>query len=221
MDEFTKNDIGKKVYVVSSGHVSTTGQVLVNIGTVENVSIDGKCVKVLFRSDEKPEEHSSSELAKSYDGLKSLFEGLANSETEPYKLMAYRRKLDNACVCIVDTQITDKYGDTTFYHAHNVNGNTPTWKYGTNKDKGLMTVDAVCAFINEHFKYPFGSVYTMNKATNNWWMCPHCGSSDTGVDEEHGGGDEKFTEYYSCRECGCQWENIYDRAPRIERKLIK
>jgi hypothetical protein len=221
MDEFTKNDIGKKVYTVGVERVDTSGFVLVNLGVVQNVSVDGECAKVLLRTGDVPEEYRSNTLAKSYDGLKSLFEGLVNSRPERYKLMAYRRKLDNACVCIVDTQTTDKYGDTTFWHAQNVNGNTPTWKYGTSTDKGLMTVDEVCMFINELFNYPFGTIYTMDEATDDWWMCPHCGSSDTDIDGEYGGGDERFIEHYSCRKCNCRWENIYDRAPRLERKLIK
>lgn len=220
MDEFTKNDIGKKVYVVDTKYINGDGAVYIYLGVLANVSIDGACAKVLLFKDADPEELKTTSLAKSYEGLKSIFDKLVE-EDPSRKLMAYRRALDSRCVCIVDKQVTDNYGDTTFCRNHNVNGKTPTWAYGTSTDKGLMTIDEVCMFINEHFKYPFGNMYTMDKATDKWWMCPHCGSSDTDIDEEYGGGDEKFTEYYSCRKCNCRWENIYDRAPRIERKLIK
>lgn len=219
MDEFTKNDIGKKVYVVNTKHTNRDGAVYIKLGVIENVSIDGKYVKVLFVNDTDPEEHESEFFAKSYVGLKSIFETLVK-EDPTRKLMAYCRRLDGKCICIADMQTTDKYGDTTFCYNKKVNGKPITWKYGTNTDKGLMTVDEVCMFINEHFKYPFGNMYTMDKATDDWWMCPHCGSIDTDIDGEYGGGDEKFTEHYSCRKCNCRWENIYDQAPRIERKLM-
>ena len=220
MDKFTKNDIGKKVYFVNTKYINADGAVYINLGVIENVSVNGGYAKVLFFKDTEPEEHETSLLAKSYEGLKSIFEKLVKEDSSR-KLMAYRRTLDSKCVCIADTQKTDKYGDTTFYRNKTVNGKPITWKYGTSTDIGLMTVDEVCTFINEHFKYPFGDIYTMDKATDDWWMCPHCGSSDTDIDGEYGGGDEKFTEHYSCRKCNCRWENIYDQAPRLERKLIK
>lgn len=221
MDEFTKNDIGKKVYVVNSEYINSDGEVYIKLGKIANVSVSGEYAKVLFHKDDDPEEFKTKLLAKSYTGLKSVFETLVAKDECPRKLMAYRRELDGHCICIMDYQTTDKYGDTAFRSAHNVNGKTPTWKYGTNTEEGLMTIDEVCMFINEHFKYPFGSVYTMDKATDKWWMCPHCGSSDTDIDTEYGGGDEKFTEHYSCGSCNCRWVNIYDRAPRLERNLVK
>lgn len=220
MDEFTKNDIGKKVYAVNAKYINSDGAVYINLGVLTNVSVEGDYAKVSLHKDANPEELKTALLAKSYAGLKSVFEKLLE-EYPSRKLMAYIRDIDRQCICIVDRQTTDKYGDTTFCHEHRVGGENPMWKYGTSTDIGLMTIDEVCAFIDEHLNRPFGIVYTMDKSTDNWWMCPHCGSSDTDIDEEHGGGDERFAEYYSCRKCNCRWVNIYGRAPRITRKLIK
>lgn len=221
MDKFTKNDIGKNVYFVNPKYINSDGAVYINLCVIDNVSVEGKYAKVLLHKDSKPEEVQTTMLAKSYAGLKSVFENLMADDSTPRKLMAYRRPLDGRCTCIMDYQVTDIYGDTTLRSAVHADGKKPVWLYGTDKNKGLMTVDEVCTFVNEHFNYPFGAVYTMDKATDDWWMCPHCGSVDTDIDGEYGGGDDRFTEHYSCRKCNCRWENIYDRAPRIERKLIK
>jgi formate dehydrogenase maturation protein FdhE len=123
------------------------------------------------------------------------------------------------CGFVVDELITDKYGDRRTSKSHSNDSFNIKFPYGSSVNHVMEPADIVKYLLHLWGDSALILKYNMDKATDNWEQCPHCGSNNTDYEETEGGGDHERFEYMSCRDCDCNWTNVYDPAKRKERYL--
>ena len=216
MSKITKQNIGQICYAVKYSDIFAEG--VIRRTVIENVSLDGTKIKVKNNNMCGSSVYDPDHVALNYEDLMSTLTQLKN-EYGDVMVPSSKGYMSYAVGFCVDNLIKDEYGDMHTAKDHDncdfqvkvpYGGRIPEFPGPEGVINYLYQVWGDSALIRKH---------NMDKATDNWEQCPHCGGNCTEYEEVDGGGDYERLEHMSCYDCGCEWTNVYEPAKRKERYL--
>lgn len=216
MRKITKQNIGQICYAVAYNHITAEG--VIRRTVIENVSLDGTKIKVKNNNMCGSSEYGPDRIALTYEDLMSTLTQLKNEHGD-VMVPSSNGYMPYAVGFCADKLIQDEYGDMHTAKDHDncdfqvkvpYGGRTPEFPGPEGVINHLYQAWGDSALILK---------YNMDKATDDWKQCPHCGGSNTAYDEVDGGGDYERLEHMYCGDCDCEWTNVYEPAKRKERYL--
>lgn len=214
MSKITKQNIGQICYVVKYSPLSAEGVITRTV--IENVSLDSTKIKVKNNKSNSYSEWGHDHVALNHEDLMATLTQLKN-EYGDVMIPSSSGCLSHDVVFCADKLIQDEYGDMHTAKIHNNQEFQVKVPYGSRAPEFPGPEGVI-----NHLYQAWGDSalirkYTMDKATDNWEQCPHCGSNNTAYDEIDGGGEYERLEHMYCGDCDCEWTNVYKPAKRKER----